>query len=72
VSDSEQMEDLRATAEDLIGDAERLKQIETQKLTLKPGDPLLTRLSEEASAIVARMRPKTQVQEELVANGEPA
>jgi len=72
VSEREHEEDLKATAHDLIEDAERLKAIEQKKLRLKPGDPLLVKLAEEATAIIARMQPKSQVQEELATNGEGA
>jgi hypothetical protein len=63
-------EDLKATAEDLIHDAERLKQIEEQKLELRPGDPRLTRLAEEATAIISRMRPKGEAQRQIAADAE--
>lgn len=63
---SERDEDLRATAEDLIEDAERLKRIEKRKVGLEPGDPLLVKLAEEANRVVARMAPKAQAQRELV------
>jgi hypothetical protein len=69
---SEDLEDIRATAEDLIGDAERLKQIERTKLELKPGDPRLAKLTDEANMIIARMQPKGQAQKQLITNGERA
>lgn len=69
---SEQEEDLKATAEDLIDDAERLKQIEKKKLTLEPGDPLLVRLAEESERLIASMAPKGQAQKELATRGEGA
>jgi hypothetical protein len=72
VSEREQAEDLKATAEDLIDDAEKLKKIERRKMTLEPGDPLLVELAEEASAIVARMQPKSQAQEELATSDKGA
>jgi hypothetical protein len=69
---SEDLEDIRATAEDLIADAERLKQIERTKLELKPGDPRLARLAEEASMIIAQMQTKGQAQKQLNTNVERA
>jgi hypothetical protein len=62
---SERTEDLRATAEDLIEDADRLKAIEEAKLTLQPGDGQLARLSSEGERIVRRMVPKAAAQKEL-------
>jgi hypothetical protein len=62
---TEQHEDLRATAQDLISDAEQLKRIEQQKLELRPDDPRLAHLSEQASTILARMKLKADAQQEL-------
>lgn len=69
---SEDLEDIRATAEDLIGDAERLRKIERIKLDLKPGDPRLVTLADEANMIIARMRPKGEAQKQLITNAESA
>jgi hypothetical protein len=64
-------EDIKATAEDLIDDAEALKRIEQRKLGMEPGDPRLAKLSDEANRIIRRMVPKAEVQKEL-ANGDAA
>jgi len=69
---SELEEDIKATAEDLIDDAERLKRIEQRKLGLKPDDPRLGELAREAEAIVARMAPKTEAQCQLIEEAESA
>lgn len=68
---SERAEDLRATAEDLIADADRVKAIEAAKLELKPDDPLVDRLSTESEGIIRRMVPKVVAQRELAASPEP-
>jgi hypothetical protein len=69
---NERDEDLKATAEDLISDAEQLKRIEEQKLKLRPGDPKLDQLAVQASTIIARMKPKGDAQESLVTEAETA
>jgi hypothetical protein len=65
VVDTEQ--DLKATAADVIADAERLKAIEVAKGTLEPDDPRLTELAAEAEAIARDLPVKTAAQSELVA-----
>jgi hypothetical protein len=67
---SDAHEDIKATAEDLMDDAERLKQIEAQKLALRPGDPQLVILAEEARSIIAGMKPKGEIQRQLAADAE--
>jgi hypothetical protein len=69
---SKRSDDLKATAEDLVEDAERLRLIEQRKLALRPGDPRLAKLAEEANAIVARMQPKARAQKQLAGEGEGA
>ncbi|CAN5615835.1 hypothetical protein BH23CHL7_BH23CHL7_07920 [soil metagenome] len=69
---SDRDEDLKATAEDLIDDAEQLKRVEAQKLRLRPGDPKLDHLAEQASAIIRRMKPKGDAEEALVTEAETA
>ena len=62
---SEQHDDLRATAEDMIEDAEQLKQVEQAKLDLQPADPRLAELANEGERIVRRLGSKSQAQREL-------
>ncbi len=67
---SDRNEDIRATAEDLIEDAEKLKQIERSKLRLDPEDRRLTKLADESNRIIARMAPKGEAQKDLASDGE--
>ena len=57
--------DLRATAESIAADAERLQAIEQEKGTLDPGDPRVDVLSAEAERIAKGLVPKTTAQSEL-------
>lgn len=57
--------DLRTTTENVLADAERLAAIETEKASLRPADPRMVRLSEEAAHIAQELVPKTRVQLEL-------
>ena len=59
------IDDLRATADDLAADAERLKAIERTKAGLAVGDPALTELSAEAERLTEDMAAKAKVQSEL-------
>jgi hypothetical protein len=63
VSDVES--DLKATAEDILVDAEKLAEIETAKTRLHAEDPRMVGLSREARAIVKDLVPKTAAQLEL-------
>ena len=60
-------QDLKATAADVIADAERLKEIEVAKASLDPGDPRMTELAAEAEAIARELPVKTAAESELVA-----
>ncbi len=67
--------DLRATADDLAADAERLRQIEERKASLAADDPKMLELSAEAEALSHAMAAKASAQRELaeeVAEDEPA
>ena len=64
---SDRADDIRATAEDLIHEAERLKEIEEAKLSLEPGDARLAKLSAQAERVVARMVPKVAAESAIVA-----
>lgn len=51
-------EDLRATAQSIESDADRLAAIEDEKKTLGAADPRLLELSREAERIAKRLVPK--------------
>jgi hypothetical protein len=58
-------DDLRATSEDVVADAERLRRIEERKQALPSDDPELLELSDEAERIARGLVPKTVAQKEL-------
>ena len=58
-------DDLRATSEDVVADAERLRTIEQRKQSLPSDDPELIELSLEAERIARGLVPKTVAQKEL-------
>jgi hypothetical protein len=60
---------IRATAEDLIADADDLKAIERQKAAMDPNDPRLPALAEDAQDLVDDMATKAAAQREVVADG---
>jgi hypothetical protein len=59
-------DDLKATEDDLVADAARLKAVEIEKQGLEPADPRMTELSAEAETIARQMVPKTVAERELV------
>lgn len=59
-------EDLRATAEAIAADADRLRAIEDEKASLPIDDPRMLQLSDEAEAIARALLPKTAAQSELL------
>jgi len=61
----ERQDDLRATGEDLIADAEELQRIEERKLELRPDDPDADRLADESEQLLREMRKKARLQSEL-------
>jgi hypothetical protein len=63
---TEERDDLRATAEDLIAEAEELKSIEERKLELDPSSPVVTELSEAAEKVARRIVKKAMVETDLV------
>lgn len=76
VSDaSDEAQDLRATAEDLIRDAERVQAIEEQKLELPADDPKMVDLARESERIVQGMLPKaiseTELAEDVSTESDP-
>jgi hypothetical protein len=58
-------EDLRATAEAIAADADRLRVIEEEKASISIEDPRMIQLSDEAAAIARALLPKTVAQSEL-------
>lgn len=64
MSDPER-EDLRATAEDVAADAERLNDLEQRKLELDPADPEVRELSAEGERIVRGLKPKVEAERAL-------
>jgi hypothetical protein len=59
-------EDIRATAQSIETDADRLAAIEDEKKLLGSTDPRLLELSREAEAIAKRLVPKTIAERALV------
>ncbi len=59
-------EDIRATAQSIEADADRLAAIEDEKTQLAPTDPRLLELSREAEVIAKRLVPKTVAERALV------
>jgi hypothetical protein len=58
-------DDLRATAQSIESDADRLAAIEDEKKVLGSADPRLLALSREAEAIAKRLVPKTVAERAL-------
>ena len=58
-------EDLRATAQSIEADADRLAAIEDEKKTIGSADPRLLELSQEAELISKRLVPKTVAERAL-------
>ncbi len=61
---------IRATADDLIADADELKAIERQKASMRPDDPRLDGLAEDAQDLVKDMATKTAAQREVIADSD--
>jgi hypothetical protein len=68
---ADELQDLRATADDLADDARRLQAIEERKASLAADDPQLVRLSEEAERLTKRMASKAVAQRELAEEVSP-
>jgi len=62
---SELDDDLRATAQSIIEDADRIGRIEQAKLGLDASDPRVTTLAREAEAVAADLLRKAAVEREL-------
>jgi hypothetical protein len=63
-------EDVRATAQSIEQDADRLAAIEDEKKGLPVGDPRLLELSREAEMIAKRLVPKTVAERALVVESQ--
>jgi hypothetical protein len=59
-------QDIRATAQSIEADADRLAAIEDEKKSLGSADPKLLELSREAELISKRLIPKTVAERALV------
>jgi hypothetical protein len=68
---ADELQDLRATADDLADDARRLQVIEERKGRHDADDPELITLSEEAEALTRRMASKATAQRELAEEVSP-
>jgi hypothetical protein len=64
---AEQKDDLRATAEAIVDDAEELKQIELRKLSLEPGEDVdeSTELATEAEELAEDISMKARIEKQL-------
>jgi hypothetical protein len=68
---SELRDDLRATAEDLAADADRVGQIEREKKQLPPGHPKGIKLARESERVTAEMAEKAKIETALMEQREP-
>lgn len=58
-------DDLKATAEAMIDDSQRVMDLEQQKLALDAKDPRYGKLSRAIERVVARMKTKARAQTEM-------
>ena len=58
--------DIKATGDDIAADAERVRQIETEKVSLRADDPRVVGLARESEALTAQMAVKAKVETALV------
>lgn len=68
---SEDDDDLRATADSIAADADRLAEIEASKGSMSLDDPKLLELSDEAEAIAARLVVKTAAETAIAEEADP-
>lgn len=66
VNVQEREEDLRATAESIVADAERLKHVEEVSAKVPLDDPKLVELSVESQQLAEDIQAKTELQLALV------
>ena len=64
-------EDLKATAESIRHDAERIVALEQEKLSLDAGDPRVDALSIEVERITARLKDKAAAEQDLAEEIKP-
>jgi|GEM_PF-1466663 len=62
---SELDDDLKATAQSIIRDAERISEIEQVKLGMDAADPQVERLAREAETVAADLLQKAAVEHDL-------
>lgn len=58
--------DIKATGSDIAVDAERIREIEEEKVTLDVADPRLLELANESEAISAKVAVKAKVETALI------
>jgi hypothetical protein len=63
-------DDLRATADSIAADAERLAAIEIEKEGLDANDPRMVELSAESQQLARRLIPKTTAELELATEAQ--
>ena len=62
---SDPVNDLRATSDAVLNDAQRLTDLETRKRSLDPADPEVDRLSREIEDLARRLSHKATAEREL-------
>ena len=62
----DERDDLRATAESIVADAEELKEVELRKLELEPELSETRQLAEKAKALADDIANKAEAEKELV------
>jgi hypothetical protein len=68
--DRRRQDDVRATADSLVADADRLDEVEAKKAELDVDDPRLPALAEEATKLTERMAAKARIQERLIKDSQ--
>jgi hypothetical protein len=68
--DRRRQDDVRATADSLVADADRLDEVEATKAELDVDDPRLPALAEEATKLTERMAAKARIQERLIKDSQ--
>lgn len=63
-------DDLRATADSIAADAERLAAIDVEKEGLEVDDPRMVELSAESARLAARLVPKTSAELDLAVRAQ--
>ena len=65
-------DDLKATAQSIIADADRISQIEEQKLRLDPSDEHVVGLADEAEAVATRLLREASIERDLAGQAADA